>query len=450
MLQRNEAPVRLFSFALAGLMVASLGAVARSASPQSPAARGGPAAESLLDEFYASPVDGRTLRAVERDAAVREQMLRAEVASELSAARHMMDVDPQAVVRDLKMLLDTLRVVTGVNASVRSQLSGEIEQSLRTAQGRGEKKAERDRLLQQATAARLAKRHLRDQLERDQDKLKRLVEQFNSLVAEGEHQWAEEIVGREVERLDRPAVLRRGLIRTARLSGNHRNAVAIRDARRQGLIAALHQVERSAVPTSDEPPIIFPDAEIWEELTLRRVKYAAVDLSTSNRNEAKIVSALKDQTDVEFLETPLADVISLLKEMHGIEIQLDRSLDDAGIGPDTPVTRNLKGISLRSALRLILRDLELTYVIRHEVLLIMTPDAAGANLITRAYPVIDLVVPIPDARTLGGGALGGFGMGNNQGGQQGNQGGNDLFGGQNNGFGQGQGQQFGQGMGPGF
>ena len=39
--------------------------------------------------------------------------------------------------------------------------------------------------------------------------------------------------------------------------------------------------------------------------------------------------------------------------MHKIEIQLDtKALGDVSIGTDTPVTKNLKGVSLRSALRM--------------------------------------------------------------------------------------------------
>ena len=56
------------------------------------------------------------------------------------------------------------------------------------------------------------------------------------------------------------------------------------------------------------------------------------------------------------------------------------------------MTRNLKGVSLRSALNLMLRDLELTYTIQGEVLLITTPDEAESQLLTKVYDVADLVV----------------------------------------------------------
>jgi hypothetical protein len=98
-------------------------------------------------------------------------------------------------------------------------------------------------------------------------------------------------------------------------------------------------------------------------------------------------------TQVEFVETPLQDVIDYLKDYHHIEIQIDaKALHDAGVDPSTTITKSLKGISLRSALKLILRELQLTCVIRDEVLLITTPDEDGIHLTTKVYPVADLVV----------------------------------------------------------
>ncbi len=85
-------------------------------------------------------------------------------------------------------------------------------------------------------------------------------------------------------------------------------------------------------------------------------------------------------------------MIDYLKDRHHIDIQLDKkAMEDAGIGTDTPVTEVLKGVSLRSALRLMLHKLGLTYLIQNEVLLITTPEAAESKLATRVYPVADIV-----------------------------------------------------------
>ena len=84
-----------------------------------------------------------------------------------------------------------------------------------------------------------------------------------------------------------------------------------------------------------------------------------------------------------------------LSDLHDIPIVIDtRALALAGFGSDTLVTKELKGISLRSALNLLLRDLELTYMIQDEVLQITTPEVAEANVKTKIYPLRDLLTPI--------------------------------------------------------
>ena len=113
----------------------------------------------------------------------------------------------------------------------------------------------------------------------------------------------------------------------------------------------------------------------------------------SNPQEARIRKALDEKTAVEFIETPLHDVTVYLAKKHSIEIQIDkRALDDAGLGTDTPVTRMVKDISLRSLLRLMLKEFDLTFVIDNEVLMLTTVDEAGQRLHTQIYDVEDLVV----------------------------------------------------------
>ncbi len=102
--------------------------------------------------------------------------------------------------------------------------------------------------------------------------------------------------------------------------------------------------------------------------------------------------ALDEPTQFEFNDLPLHDVVLYLKDRHHIEIQIDtKVLEEASIGVDTPVTRNLQGTTLRSALRLTLGAMDLTYVIKDEVLLITTTVAANADKVVMIYPVGDLI-----------------------------------------------------------
>ena len=106
--------------------------------------------------------------------------------------------------------------------------------------------------------------------------------------------------------------------------------------------------------------------------------------------ELRIREQLATPTEMEFNDVPLREAINYLKQRHEIEIQIDdRALTDLNITSDTPVTRQLKGISLRSALRLLLRPLQLTYVVDDEVLLITSHEGTAYRKLVRIYDVTD-------------------------------------------------------------
>ncbi len=105
----------------------------------------------------------------------------------------------------------------------------------------------------------------------------------------------------------------------------------------------------------------------------------------------KIREALEQDTSLEFIETPLQDVVDFLEDRHNIEIELDtRALDVMGIGSDTPVTRELRGVTLGFALKLMLRDLDLTYQIDEEVVLITSREKADRKESVRIFAIGDL------------------------------------------------------------
>jgi hypothetical protein len=97
-------------------------------------------------------------------------------------------------------------------------------------------------------------------------------------------------------------------------------------------------------------------------------------------------------TGLDFADTPLEEIVALLQEEYGIPIKLDTpALSEMGLSPDEPVTISLRSISLHAALRLMLKQIGLTYLIQDEVLLITTPDEAERQLRTCVYDVRDLV-----------------------------------------------------------
>ena len=113
--------------------------------------------------------------------------------------------------------------------------------------------------------------------------------------------------------------------------------------------------------------------------------------STSPAEEA-IFRELDMPTALDCAEMPLNDVARLLAARHNIDIWMDdRALEMVGISSDCPVTRKLKGMTLRTTLHLLLRDLELTYYINDDSLVITTPECNETNPTVGVYPIFDLL-----------------------------------------------------------
>ncbi|HJT35046.1 MAG TPA: von Willebrand factor type A domain-containing protein, partial [Pirellulales bacterium] len=158
---------------------------------------------------------------------------------------------------------------------------------------------------------------------------------------------------------------------------------ARRRNRREGIADSLFDYDLSRIPTPDEPPIFYPDPETWRMLAERRKKYRGVDLSEDEADNTAALAALDEKTEFDFTDQPLQDVLDCFQAKHDVEIQLDKNaLEESGVGVNPPITRKVKGISLRSALRLLLGEFELTYVVRNGGLLITTKHEAE-NLIAK-------------------------------------------------------------------
>jgi von Willebrand factor type A domain len=406
-----------------------------------PAAEGAPPAGgasdlNLVGPPQAEPPAGALAEGFEHDRRVIAQVIQAEVQNVLNKARLTMSTDPDTASQQLKLTLEKVRQTGELDPDTRDQFVDSLQSALREASAR-KVTVEQARQERQASMSAASERLLAaSKLERNQLKVKELMERFNSLMSEKRYRDAEEAAASEAEKLvpGNPVPVLATL--EARMVGYYSNFMDSRLARQKGVVDTLYQVEKSHVPFPDEPPIVYPDAEVWQQLTARRKeKYSSMDLAKKGSAEKKIEEALKSPTEVVFVETPLQDVIEYLKDRHKIEIKIDtHALTDLGIGTDTPVTIDLKGISLRSALRLMLKELGLTYLIKDEVLQITTPEEADNQLSTKVYPVADLVLPIPQG---GMGGMGGMmgGMGGMMGGMGGMGGGMGGMGGMGGGMG---------------
>jgi len=116
------------------------------------------------------------------------------------------------------------------------------------------------------------------------------------------------------------------------------------------------------------------------------------DEKDDDSTEARIVRTLAKPTTVEFVDLPLEDCISFLKEFHNVNVWLDKgALADAGVALDQPVTLKLAGVTLESVLHLLLEPMELDWIVQDEVLKITTRSWADRHPETRTYDIHNLI-----------------------------------------------------------
>ena len=121
-------------------------------------------------------------------------------------------------------------------------------------------------------------------------------------------------------------------------------------------------------------------------------KDSPTDVLQQSEWEARIEATLDAKGDWAFEDVPLNEVCAAIQEKLGIDVVLDvKALEDFGIDTGTPITKSLQGISNRSFLRLMLRDVELTYTMQLGALWITTSARAESLLAIKVYPVGDLL-----------------------------------------------------------
>ena len=351
--------------------------------------------------------EGRVLRA---------QEFSRRIVATIALADEESDTDPDGAIGELKRAMNLLDQSPDLDADTRVSLRSRLLAAMRRITSR-EVQIDSARVAAAEKAARQAaeRRNASSAVERSQQ-IEQLLERTRLLLEEGQR-------GREQAFADAQAVSRSASLRApysgeataSLLAAQTMSSVdrmqRLRDVKAGRFLDTLHQVELAHVPFPDSSPIAYPPADEWRALTERRRKRFAVDLYRASPGEQRIRKTLDAPTDVDFIEMPLKDALRYLQDLHGINIWLNSArIADEGVSTDQPITLQLTGVRFRSALKLMLEPLALSYVVDDDILKITTAVDASEAISTRVYPIGDLVVPIPQVTAPGfGRGVGGAG-----------------------------------------
>ncbi len=325
---------------------------------------------------------------------LRQKLVR-EVATEQKAAETMAIKDPKGALESLKKVRER---ITGaeVEPAARKQLLTLVDRSINELANWIE--ANKSTLENKENNDRV-----RDGVARDrestvemQNKLAQLVEQFNKLIDERRYAEAE-IIAKQANEIAPQNAVTTLLVEKSKFAKQIAFNEDVKARKEAGYLGTTNALDDAAVAFDDREPYRYGDITKWDQISKMRRKMLG-DMRKLSPQEMEIQKALSKQVEVKFDGQTLSQVMDTLSKMTGVNINLNQNaLHSEGITSDTPVTLNLtQPVSLKSALTLILEPMQLGYVVRNEVLDVVSKNSKDANTYAQVYYVADLVIPIPN------------------------------------------------------
>ncbi|MFN5534214.1 MAG: hypothetical protein ACK5EN_01970 [Planctomyces sp.] len=220
-----------------------------------------------------------------------------------------------------------------------------------------------------------------------------LVEDFNLKMKERRYAEAE-LIARKAKDLNPDLPQATIMVEKAKLRKQIAFNEDVKERKADSFLQSLNDVEEAMIAPGRD--YNMPDARSWGELTKRRERLGRVDSRERTESELKIEKSLGDKVSLHYKDTPLTEVVRQIALDHGINITMKtREIESEGLSVTQMVSIDVDGITLRSALNLLLDQAGgLVYSIENETLMITNRLEQDTKYLNVAYNVADLVVPV--------------------------------------------------------
>lgn len=317
--------------------------------------------------------------------AAKESAIAAEVAEVLKTAPGVAKVDMAKAVRNLT---DMRAKVAGeaISEPKRKELNAQLEAAI-TGLGKGGPATPVEAKVDAAVLDRVLKSEKNqkavDAAKQEAKEVDAAISAYaNALEGRKEAEAKRTLAGIAAKYPNNPSIIL--------IQGQQTNADAIQAARDIASLSgdrfrlAMNDVQRSAIPPLGD--IEFP--KDWKEKMERRRKLNAPKLTAE---EEKLLKSLDTLIKGGLKDAPFQEAVQLLSTAIDQKIYVDaKSLEGRGVNLDDKVDVP-GGVSARSALRVMLQTKGLTFVLRENVIQVVTVEDAKKQCVARAYDVRDLV-----------------------------------------------------------
>ncbi len=350
---------------------------------------------------------------------VLEQEIRTIVDETMRRARRLMNADPDTAYEELKRQRDSVLANDQLSDGVRRRLVQDLDSlmteiQLKGAQIKRELAAQRERISQARQRISEYERQMSQERETQAriDAFKELMAQARFEIAQQEAQVMiqERIARGQTVPPEAHAAYRIG--QSATNLREHRELKRIREDR---YLLTMMQAEKSFIPYPDEPPVHFPPAAVWRELTGKRTElYGTMSLGQGAPPSFKrLRSLLEGETDarVRIKNLSALSLDALLSQLtadfqeYGVRFVYRTDLFPPDFKPgDTKLNKSvndLSGLPLGAFLDTVLRDYDMSWVARPEYIEIgpnlITSSLRYQEKVTRVFDVAELIIGIPQS-----------------------------------------------------
>jgi hypothetical protein len=367
-------------------------------------------AEAEQDKQPSAPPEPDLLRQAQQQRALAEQQTATVVDETVRRAKALLNTDPDGAYDLLKRQRASVVDNPEIGERVKQSLLARLDAQLRDVDNRG--RAIKQRLEEDAQRRiraerdRVARAEAIGLQERTRERIRAFVSLMNQ--ARYEEAYKESLVMMQ-ENIAKGEPVPDEAVAAYAISLNAYTIREMQELKRLGqerFLLTMLQVDKSHMPYPDEPPVHFPPATVWKQLSeYRKAKYDASGLGPDTSPRTKQLSAqLSKVVDIEkAIEAPLKDVLDFLADRFDLTIIVD---EVAFKNAETPLENvqdqrvklpKLPGVTLSTVLRLVLSQIGGTYLVRRDYVEVTTAKEAIKEKTVRAYEVADLVIPIPSS-----------------------------------------------------
>jgi len=326
--------------------------------------------------------------------ALAAQRLNAEVGTKIAEGRRLHETDPDKAIALYEQTVQAVQAA-GLSPDLSRPMVRRLEVAIEIAK---KDKVEFERKMQdKQLRAEIETKRLRI-LEADKAKktrMKELMDKAMKAYAEGSYVECEAFAKRAME-VDPNELAASMLVYKAKAERRFKQDQLNRGNKDEANVLAFQAVDLAAIadPEVQLRDISFP--KTFKDLTRDRL---AMNAKLEPKKDPKVLtieSKLKDRVSVNMDKQPLSEAVTFLQNYTGLNIVLDpKALGEEGLTSASPVSLVVNQIQLKTALKLMLRPLGLTYKVEDEVVLITSPQATQSQTYPKTYYVGDLVMP-PD------------------------------------------------------